>query len=236
MNPTLAVLCLLAVAYVAGSVPFGVLVGRLRGVDVLAAGSKNIGATNVSRLLGRPWGILVFALDVLKGFAPTLVAGFVFRAYRGTDSLSPITANLSWLLVAITCVLGHNFSIFLRFRGGKGVATSLGAALGVFPDLTVPGLGALAVWGAVVGTSRYVSLGSVIACGVFPLLTMLYSIYRGHHVWQGDWPFLLFALLAGGLGIYRHRTNLGRLLSGTEPRIGQKPTSETVVPPPGSSR
>jgi glycerol-3-phosphate acyltransferase PlsY len=235
VNPTLAVLYLLAVAYVAGSVPFGVLVGRLRGVDILAAGSKNIGATNVARLLGRPWGILVFALDVLKGLAPTMAAGFVLRAYREIDSLRPITANLGWLTVAITCVLGHNFSIFLRFRGGKGVATSLGAALGVFPELTIPGLGSLAVWGAVVSTSRYVSLGSVTACGVFPLLAMLYSVYRGHHVLQDDWPFLLFALLAAGLSIYRHRANLRRLRMGTEPRIGRKPAAEAVASRPDRS-
>jgi glycerol-3-phosphate acyltransferase PlsY len=235
VSPTLAVLCLLAVAYVAGSVPFGVLVGRLRGVDVLAAGSKNIGATNVSRLLGRRWGILVFALDVLKGLAPTLVAGFVFRAYRGADSLSPITANLAWLAVAITCVVGHNFSVFLRFRGGKGVATSLGAALGVFPELTIPGLGALALWGAVVSVSRYVSLGSVIACGAFPVFAVLYSVYRGDHVLRNDWPFLLFALLAAGLGIYRHRANLRRLRMGTEPRIGQKPAAEAVASNPHRS-
>jgi glycerol-3-phosphate acyltransferase PlsY len=235
VNPTLAVLCLLVVAYVAGSVPFGVLVGRLRGVDVLAAGSKNIGATNVARLLGRPWGVLVFVLDLLKGLGPTVVAGLVLHAHRASESLGPITTSLSWLAVAITCVLGHNFSIFLRFRGGKGVATSLGAALGVFPELTIPGLASLAVWGVVVSASRYVSLGSVTACGAFPILAALYSVYRGHRLLRDDWPFLLFALLAAGLGIYRHRANLRRLRMGTEPRIGQKPTAETAAPPSGPS-
>ncbi|MFH0983007.1 MAG: glycerol-3-phosphate 1-O-acyltransferase PlsY [Planctomycetota bacterium] len=206
-------------AYLLGSVPFGLLAGKARGVDIRTVGSCNIGATNVGRTLGRSWGVLVFLLDVLKGLLPTLAAGFILAAGRG-KGMSEATRNLGVLLVGISAVLGHTYSVFLGFRGGKGVATTLGVALGVYPDLTYPALAAFAVWLVVTLTSRYVSLGSVCAAVAFPAALILIS--RGQAGFLArDWPLVLGSVLLAALIVYRHRANLSRLLNGTEHRIGK---------------
>jgi len=220
-------------AYLFGSVPYGVLVGALHGVDVMNAGSRNTGATNVGRLLGRRWGVLVFLLDMTKGFLPTLLAVFVLDGLRVAGQVGPVTARLVGLGVGLACILGHNYSLVLRFRGGRGVATSLGVCLGVYPDLTVPALAAFLVWMAVVVISRYISLGSVTACAVFPVFVVGWSVMRGSPALRHDWPLLTFALLVAVLGLYRHRANIGRLLVGTEHRIGQsRPLSGMASQPP----
>src|SRR5689334_18385696 len=125
-------LLLIPAAYLLGSVPFGLLVGLARGIDVRSAGSGNIGATNVGRLLGGKFFALVFFLDLLKGLLPMLAAGFVVH-FRATD---PQISSL-WLAVGFTAILGHMFSIFLKFKGGKGVATSTGVILGLWPYYTL---------------------------------------------------------------------------------------------------
>ena len=205
-------------AYLLGSVPFGVLVARTRGVDLRAVGSRNIGATNVGRSLGRPWGVLVFLLDTAKGLVPTLVASLIITAAPAGAGMSEATRNICILLVGVSAVLGHNYSVFLRFAGGKGVATSLGVALGVYPDLTYPALAALAVWVVVTLTSRYVSLGSICAAVAFPLALVLIS--GGEHGFlANDWPLVVCGCLLAALIIYRHRGNLLRLFNGTEQRI-----------------
>src|SRR5690349_6413378 len=125
----LVLACLIPAAYLVGSVPFGLMVGLARGVDVRKAGSGNIGATNVGRLLGRKWFAVVFALDFLKGLVPALVAGiFVHLSGQPPHLLD----YLLWLAVAFATIFGHMFSLFLRFKGGKGVATSAGVLFGVF--------------------------------------------------------------------------------------------------------
>jgi len=150
-------------AYLVGSVPFGYLMGRARGVDLRTRGSGNIGATNVARVLGRRWGLLCFALDVLKGLAPVLLAGLVI-AGRGASAPGPARQG-AWLAVAFGAIAGHVFPVWLRFRGGKGVATSLGVLLGFYPYFTFAGLAALAIWVAVVAVWRYVSLASIANTG-----------------------------------------------------------------------
>jgi glycerol-3-phosphate acyltransferase PlsY len=219
-------------AYLFGSAPYGVLVGALHGVDITAAGSKNIGATNVGRLLGRKWGLLVFFLDMLKGLLPTFFAALVCSDFVDAGELRITGARLACLGVGVAAILGHNYSILLRFKGGRGVATTLGVCLGLYPDLTVPALLAFAVWMVVVAASRYVSLGSICASFIFPVFVVAWSMVRGHRVLADDWPLVAFGLLVAFLGVYRHRANIQRLRSGTEHRIG----ANRADPAPPTSR
>jgi glycerol-3-phosphate acyltransferase PlsY len=195
--------------YFCGAIPFGVLVGKARGVDVRAVGSGNIGATNVYRALGPVAGILVFLLDVLKGLAGPLIGRWLLPGQEWGIALC-----------AVAAVLGHIFSCFLNFKGGKGIATALGAIFGLAPVLA---LGAFALWGVVLGLSRYISVASVVAC-----LTVII----------GSWalrippPAALVITLMGVLAFVKHVPNLKRLAAGTEPRVGEKkaaPPAEPVV-------
>lgn len=209
---------LAAGCYLAGSIPFGYLVARAKGVDIRTVGSGNIGATNVGRILGRKWGILCFALDVAKGLVPTLLAGWLLRT--APDAANATRFYFAWLLAGLCCVLGHNYPVFLAFRGGKGVATSLGVVLGVYPVLTYAGLLAFAVWIMVTMVSRYVSAGSIAAALCLPVFAIL--VLRSQHrtEWSSHWPVIAFAALAAALVVFRHRGNIARLRAGTERRIG----------------
>jgi glycerol-3-phosphate acyltransferase PlsY len=222
MNLTFAVVLMCLACYLIGGVPFGYLAGRVKGIDIRAAGSGNIGATNVGRLLGRSWGILVFALDVAKGLVPTLVVGMVLEAGAAEWNLSGSALNVLWLGCGICCVLGHNYPVYLRFRGGKGVATSLGVVLGVYPYLTIAGLLAFGVWLVVTLTTRYVSLGSICAAISLPPALAVCTLWDDSSVFTENLPVLGFAMLAAALVIYRHRENIKRLRAGTESPIGSR--------------
>src|SRR5207248_2656664 len=164
MTETAAVLLTALLGYLAGAVPFGYLVGRWRGVDVFALGSGNIGATNVGRVLGRRFGVLVFVLDALKGALPTLAATAFDRAVRPdlpADTL-PVTAG-------VCAFLGHLFPVYIHFRGGKGVATGAGAAAVLLPG---PTPAALLTWLVVAATTRYVSLASLSPAAVLCALRL----------------------------------------------------------------
>lgn len=192
----LTVTALTVLSYLIGSIPFGLLISKTRGKDIRTLGSGNIGATNVLRCLGKPLGITCFALDVLKGFLPA----FCFPAVGNT--------NPSFgLLFGAAAILGHNFPVFLKFKGGKGVATSAGVLIGVAPLAVIIGV---VTWGIVFCTSGYVSLGSIIAA----LAVMLTG-------WTGGYtPITAIVLtLLGALTIYRHRANIQRLIAGTENRF-----------------
>jgi glycerol-3-phosphate acyltransferase PlsY len=219
-----AAVCVLA-GYLVGSIPFGLLVGRAKGVDVRKQGSGNIGATNVGRVLGARYGVVVFALDVLKGLIPVGLARS--RLYGGSEGVAGLWL---WLGVAGACILGHMFPIYLRFKGGKGVATSLGAILGLFPYFTWPGLVAFGVWVALTGLTRYVSVGSMGAAASFPVL---FAIFASRGTWGPAWhlwPLYVFAATVGILVIYRHRGNLRRLMQGVEPKIGSGPARTMPKP------
>ena len=208
-------------AYVIGATPFGAILARLRGVNLREHGSGNVGATNVGRVLGAKWGYLCFALDVLKGFAPTLGAGWLLTGLTG--DVPELNRQLCWVLVALATVLGHVFSFWLRFRGGKGVATGLGAVLGVWPFLTAAGAAALLLWILVTLISRYVSLGSILAALAFSPLFAGWNCLRGD--WQTVldlWPLGLFALMIAVVVVVRHRSNISRLLAGTESKISAR--------------
>jgi len=207
-------------AYLVGAIPFGVLIARAHGKDLRAIGSGNIGATNVSRALGRKWGYICFGLDVLKGLLPMLAFGIILP-HVGTRDHSPVVLA-SWLLVGIAAILGHVFPVYLGFKGGKGVATSFGVALGLWPYFTICALIALAVWVAVLLIWRYVSLASLCAALMFPISLILGIVAIPDWHAANLWPLLIAATLIPLLVILRHRENIQRLLSGTESKIRQK--------------
>jgi glycerol-3-phosphate acyltransferase PlsY len=195
----------LVAAYLTGSVPCGHLIGLARGVDLRKTGSGNIGATNVFRCVGKGWGVLAFVLDALKGFVPAFF--FPKLMALALDGASPEWAGLA---CGAAAVAGHNWPVWLGFKGGKGVSTSVGMLLGVAPAAAGIGLGVFAV--AVVAT-RWVSLGSILAA--LAVGGSAWWLYGGREP-----PVLAWALTAlAALVVWRHRANIGRLLKGTEPKI-----------------
>lgn len=213
-NAHTIVLAMIPFAYLLGSVPFGLLVGLARGVDPRRAGSGNIGATNIGRLLGGRYFALVFFLDTLKGMIPMLIAAFVLGNEPPTQR-----AYVMWLAVGLAVILGHVFSVFLRFIGGKGVATSAGVMLGLFPYFTLPGLVAIAAFILLFMITRYVSVGSICAAIVFPIAYFVIGQARGWEVLGRQLPLLIFASLIAVLIVYKHRGNIARLMAGTENRF-----------------
>jgi len=231
MNESVRWIILILVAYVLGSIPFAYLFGRMKGIDIRQHGSGNVGASNIGRLVGRRWGMLCFALDVLKGVVPVVVAGWWCGVYGdGSESLS--TGQMFWLMgVGVAAIVGHMAPVFLGFRGGKGVATAFGAMLGMYPHLTWPALAGLAVWLVCVKLTRIISLSSMLAAAALPVAFVVAQIPSDIDVvpepWskfmgsvKAGWPFLLITVLLAVLVIWRHRTNIQRLIAGTEPHIG----------------
>jgi glycerol-3-phosphate acyltransferase PlsY len=216
MSPTVQLSILILVAYLLGSIPFGLMVGLAKGVDPRKAGSGNIGATNVGRLLGGKFFALVFLLDMGKGLIPMLLGA---AALRGNASQ---TGYLLWLLVGFGAIAGHMFSIFIGFKGGKGVATAAGVALGVYPYYTFAALIAILVFVAVFFITRIVSLASIIAAIVLPLAYIGLGLALKWDIFGAQLPLLIFAVLLSALIIYRHRSNIARLLAGTENRFVRK--------------
>ena len=211
---------LIPIAYLLGSVPFGLLIGKSRGVDVRTAGSKNIGATNVGRLLGRQFFFLVFVLDMLKSFVPMLIASMIVRQIP--EAQRDRTIYLLWLLVGFAAVLGHMFSVFLKFHGGKGVATSAGLMLGLIPYYALPGLLAIVVFIMVFFPTRYISLGSISAACAFPILYLVVGKLQRWPTLGAQLPLAVFAFLIAMLIVWKHRSNISRLLAGTENKIKSK--------------
>ncbi len=204
-------------SFLLGGIPFGLLVGRLHGIDVRKIGSGNVGAMNVGRILGRKWFFVVFALDLLKGLLPTLFGGWVLSTVT-PGAASETTRMVCRLLAGLASILGHNYSLFLGFRGGKGVSTSLGAALGVYPDLTYPALMSFGMWVVGFGATRMSSVGSLAGGIFFPVLYMLALRWRGETVAE-HWPFVTFAVLVAVMVVVRHRANIARIVAGTETKV-----------------
>src|SRR5688572_17635285 len=204
MTPVQRVAVLVPVAYVLGSIPFGLMVGRMKGVDPRKAGSGNIGATNVGRLLGKRFFFLVFALDLLKGLLPMLAAGALLHA--GSGAAHDAKTYVLWLLVGFAAIVGHMFSLFLGFKGGKGVATSSGVILGLFPYFTVPGAVALAAWFVALKVGGYISAASVLAATLFPIAYVAIALLRGWPILREQRPLLGFAVLVAAMIVYKHRS------------------------------
>ncbi len=197
-------------AYLVGSIPFGFLVGKMRGKDIRTLGSKNIGATNVYRTVGKSWGILAFACDFLKGLLPTLAT----QRYGNADWLP--------LAVGIMTVAGHMWTCFMKFKGGKGIATGFGMLVALTPVLV---LAAFAVWVVVMLVSHYVSLGSIVAAA-FLMVTVwlpwcdwfgccMLRNCRGYH----DLPLCIVVSALCAFAIWKHKKNIVRLLSHAESKI-----------------
>lgn len=198
-------------SYLLGSIPFGYLAGRLAGIDIRQAGSGNIGATNLVRVLGKRYGYPVFALDVLKGFGAVKIA-MVMAPGKPPEWNSP---EIFGIFAAMSSVLGHLYPPWLGFKGGKGVATSAGALLALTPVATLIGV---AVWIIVFWLTRYVSLASVTAAVVLPIVILVVNWKDRNNVK----PLVYSSAGVAAVVIWRHRSNLSRLTRGTEPRFAPK--------------
>jgi len=209
----------IAAAYLLGSIPFGLIIARAHGKDLRAIGSGNIGATNVSRALGKRWAYLCFLLDMLKGLLPMLAAMGLGKALSTQSQTQGIVILWLWLAVGCAAILGHIFPVYLRFKGGKGVATSLGVALGLWPYYTISAAVALLIWVLIFSAWRYVSLASITASIVFPVALVLAIIVVPQWNLAILWPLLIAATAIPLMVIIRHRENIKRLLAGTENKI-----------------
>jgi glycerol-3-phosphate acyltransferase PlsY len=231
-------------AYLVGSIPFGVLIARSKGIDITKHGSGNVGATNVFRVVGKSFGVLCLFLDFLKGFVPVVLATNLLRIQGEAPAVplpflwgltpdSPLDQQIAvhtvQVLTALAAILGHNYSLFLRGKGGKGIATSAGVLVALMPLVL---LCMLAVFVIAFGLSGYVSLGSICAALSLPILRVIGDRIR--HVngdpaqptlWEaGAWnkPLMAFAVVACALALWRHRSNIRRLLAGKEDRLTRR--------------
>jgi acyl phosphate:glycerol-3-phosphate acyltransferase len=213
--PVVAYILTAVAGYLLGSLPTGYLWGRARGIDIRKLGSGNIGATNVFRNLGTAAGILVLLIDAAKGWLAAF-AGQYGLARLAESAAGSGSAEWFGIIGGFAAILGHNYTCWLRFRGGKGIATSAGVLLQLVPMSLLMGLG---VFILVVGISRYVSLASISAATTIPIATWL----------THQSPSLIVITTAmAALAIYKHRSNIQRLLGGTESRLaGRRPNSAT---------
>lgn len=222
-------------AFVLGSIPFGLVIGRSQGIDIRQHGSGNIGATNVLRVLGKKYGIPCLILDALKGFIPVALAVNLIQI-TGRQVQVPLSLPDAWILklaatdaikgqtaqilTALCAVLGHNYSPWVGFKGGKGIATSAGVLLALMPFAVLLLLG---IWALLFAITRYVSVASMGAAAVLPLLTLWGSWHHGR-IQDGTWnkPLFVLTLAIAILAIWKHRSNIQRLREGTENRFVPK--------------
>jgi glycerol-3-phosphate acyltransferase PlsY len=209
-------LSLIPAAYLLGSIPFALIIAALNGKDLRKIGSGNIGATNLSRALGRKWGCFCFALDVIKGLLPMLAASRIY------SSCPRITTLFLALAVGFAAVAGHIFPIYIKFKGGKGVATSFGVALGFWPYYTVSVTVAFLVWLITLLACRYISLASIAASIVFPITLLIAIFIMPGWLLSNLWPALAAAIVIAVLVVVRHHENIHRLLAGNENKISTK--------------
>lgn len=200
-------------AYFAGSIPTGYLVGLARGLDIRKEGSGNIGATNVFRVLGKPLGILVLIVDAAKGYLGAAIGAWIYWRFFGVPDESGLFGGVSkvpLLMTGVASVLGHNFSCWLKFKGGKGIATTAGALIAWAPLAFAV---VISVWIIMAWLTRYVSVASIVAALALPFA-----------VWgfQKDVGMTLVASLISIMAIWKHKTNIQRLRRGEENKIGQR--------------
>ena len=195
-------------SYLVGAIPFGLLIGKLHGIDIRKVGSGNIGATNVTRSVGKTAGKICFFLDFLKGALPTAAAQLIYP-------------ELPYLALGCgaAAIIGHMFPIYLSFKGGKGVSTAAGVAVALAP---YPLLCAAAVWAAVFFIWRYVSLASIAAAVALPVSAAAFKIAGCGSVTARALLTLVFFCVIAALAVFRHRENIKRLLAGTESRFSKK--------------
>lgn len=223
------------IAFFAGSIPFGLFIAKAKGVNIREHGSGNIGATNVLRVIGKPYGIACLILDFAKGFLPTLLAINVYlitgknpqMAIESLDNLATVFSKPdAWkaqtliILTGLAAILGHNYSPWIGFKGGKGIATSGGVLVALMP-VGVAVL--LVIWIILFFTTRYVSIASMGTALAVPFVT-LYGSYRHGYLADGTWnkPLFIFTITIALLAVWRHRSNIKALMNGTEHRFSRK--------------
>jgi acyl phosphate:glycerol-3-phosphate acyltransferase len=207
------------IAYLLGSIPTGFLVAKARGIDIRTVGSGNIGATNVFRILGKAAGIFVLLADAAKGWVAVYVVARLVAGWFYPDAGSSAREWFA-LCAGVAAILGHNYTCWLHFKGGKGIATSAGVLVALVP---VPLLIILGVWIGVFALSRYVSLASICASFVLPFAAWAFG---------ESWTIILVTAALAALAIYKHKANIQRLLNGTENRIGAKKGMTADAPKP----
>jgi glycerol-3-phosphate acyltransferase PlsY len=196
-------------SYLLGSIPWGFLFARARGIDIRQKGSGNIGAANALRVMGKKWGYLVFICDFLKGFLAVEISLLLATWFQ-------VNLGLGSIIAGMMCVVGHDYPAWLGFKGGKGIATLVGVLLAVFSPLVCISFGA--VWVVVFLIARYTSLASIVAVATLPLAAAAFVSKS-----EPDFPFLIgFCILMAALALWRHRSNIVRLLNRTENRFGKK--------------
>lgn len=219
------------IAFLLGSIPFGLIIARMKGIDIRQHGSGNIGATNVLRIVGKKYGITCLFLDLLKGLIPTILAISLIRftgmknpmaldALENHAGIFPmLTAQVFQVITGLCAILGHNYSPWVGFKGGKGIATSAGVLIAMMPAAIVI---LLVVWLLVFFISKYVSLASVIAALSLPVLTLWGSWFHGK-IQDGTWnkPLFIFSIVIAALATWKHRSNFKRIREGTEHRFGK---------------
>lgn len=194
-------------SYLAGSIPTAYIAGRLlKGVDIRTVGSGNVGASNAMRLLGKTWGIAILLFDAVKGFVPVMLVLHLFL-------VNDVAVQRYAMLAALSAMLGHVFPVWLQFHGGKGVATGLGVMTALVP-LAVAAV--LPLFIAVVAISRYISLGSIVAALVLPLAFFI------DHQLPRDGELFAFICIACIFVVYKHKSNIRRIVAGEENRLGAK--------------
>lgn len=200
--------------YLAGSIPTAYIAGRLvKGVDIRTVGSGNVGASNAMRLMGKGWGISILLFDAVKGLVPLLLILHYFFA------ANPVRERYA-MGGALACIVGHVFPVWLKFKGGKGVATGMGVMVAIVP-LAVAAV--LPVFIVVVAISKYISLGSILAAALLPAAFFIDHDFMSHR------ELFVFVFVACVFVIYKHKTNIRRILAGTENRLGEKRAAEKEI-------
>ena len=218
--------CAIAVlaAYIAGSLPFGFWISKCLGVDIRNQGSGNIGATNVLRTLGRKVGITVLILDISKGFLPVLIGSrIIFKQLPDSMRNREDIMGTIYVLLAIGTILGHNYTFWLGFKGGKGIATSAGAIMSFLPEVL---MGSTLVWILIFFLSRYVAIASIAAAFSIPILTASLDHNYLFPDLNSSWPVISLGIIAAIMAVWRHRSNIQRLIKGEEDRFKRKVKSK----------
>jgi acyl phosphate:glycerol-3-phosphate acyltransferase len=225
-------------AFLLGSIPCGLIIAKLKGINIRDHGSGNIGATNVLRVVGKKYGITCLILDALKGFIPVVMAISVIR-FIGIHNPMTLTGLSDWaadfpmltaqgaqVITGLCAVLGHNYSPWVGFKGGKGIATSAGVLIALMPAAV---LILLLIFLMTFIVSRYVSLASIVAAGTLPFVTLAGSWFHGK-IQNGTWnkPLFAFTVIIAILAIWKHRSNMARLRAGTEHRFTRRAKTNDV--------
>jgi acyl phosphate:glycerol-3-phosphate acyltransferase len=210
---TSILLIIFIISYLIGAIPWGFIIAKLKGVDIREHGSGNIGATNVTRTIGKRWGVLCFFIDFLKGLLPVIAVKILFPSIW---FLTPMQICFAIILTVLGTVLGHMYPIYLKFKGGKGVSTGAGALVAITPYAVICGL---TVWIIVYKTSKFVSLASITAAIIVAILSFVFSVTNIYHI---DNTLLYFVIFITLMAIYKHKSNIKRLINGTENSFRKK--------------